>query len=218
MDIFTLLHSSGISPPLPSDEAQRITKKLGEISKTAIYPPSIVVKDGLLYFLSRKEGERLLGVLSFSRQKLVDFQEEESSVSAERKTLFLKLCPLVHANALALRRTLEFLQPRLVGLRTSVGLGDRLGLATPGHARAARDRGLAVFFVQQSIREMSASQPGSPSSLWSGYSPYRKDVSPYSRPHGKGNLRRRPVPAIWRPLEQWPYWSLNSSVRSPPSL
>lgn len=153
MDILTLLHSSGISPPLPSNEAQRIVKKLGEISRSAIYPHSIVAKDGLLYFLSRKKGEKLLGVLSLSRQRLADLQGEEGS--AERRTLFLKLCPLVHANALILRRTLEFLQPRPVGLQTSVGLGDRLGLATPGHVRAARDRRIAIFFVQQSIREMS---------------------------------------------------------------
>ncbi len=155
MDISTLLYSSDISPPLLSDEAQKIAKKLGEISKVVIYSRSIVAKDEVLYFLSRKEKRKLLGILSFSPQKLADFQGEESSVSAESGRFFLKLCPLTHTNALALGRNLEFLQPKLIGLRTSVGLGDRLGLATPGHVRAARGKGLAVFFAQQSIREMS---------------------------------------------------------------
>jgi len=46
-----------------------------------------------------------------------------------------------------------------LGLRTSAGLGDRLGLATPGHVRAVRavrEQGdIAPIFAQQSIREMT---------------------------------------------------------------
>jgi hypothetical protein len=49
------------------------------------------------------------------------------------------------------------LQPNLLGLQTSAGMGDRLGLATPGHARAARhyQDTIAPIFTQQSIREMA---------------------------------------------------------------
>jgi len=47
-------------------------------------------------------------------------------------------------------------KPQPLGLRPSVGLGDRIGLATPGHVRALRSTGsrLAPIFAQQSIREM----------------------------------------------------------------
>jgi tagaturonate epimerase len=47
-------------------------------------------------------------------------------------------------------------RPQPLGLRPSVGLGDRIGLATPGHVRALRSTGsrLAPIFAQQSIREM----------------------------------------------------------------
>lgn len=65
-------------------------------------------------------------------------------------------------NARALRRTLDWLRPRPLGLATSAGFGDRLGLATPGHARALRSvldeapgREVAPIFAQQSIREMT---------------------------------------------------------------
>ncbi|GAB4428418.1 MAG: tagaturonate epimerase family protein [Chloroflexi bacterium OHK40] len=63
--------------------------------------------------------------------------------------------PLSPANARAVRRALPWLQPRPLGLRTSAGFGDRLGLATPGHIRALRACGatLAPIFAQQSIRE-----------------------------------------------------------------
>lgn len=64
------------------------------------------------------------------------------------------LCPLDAANALALRRVLPWTAPQPVGLRKSVGCGDRLGLATPGHIRAVRKSDMAGVFAQQSIREM----------------------------------------------------------------
>lgn len=68
----------------------------------------------------------------------------------------LLLCPLEPDNASALRLQLPWLQPRLLGLQTSAGMGDRLGLATPGHVRAVRSfQGrIAPIFAQQSIREM----------------------------------------------------------------
>src|SRR5690606_36017099 len=65
--------------------------------------------------------------------------------------------PLSPANAAALREAFPVLRPRPIGdTRTSVGTGDRLGLATAGQARAFRDQdaGLAPVLAQQSIREM----------------------------------------------------------------
>ena len=64
------------------------------------------------------------------------------------------LCPLDAANAAALRRELPWTSPQPVGLRKSVGCGDRLGLATPGHIRAVRKSDMVGVFAQQSIREM----------------------------------------------------------------
>jgi tagaturonate epimerase len=58
----------------------------------------------------------------------------------------------------ALRATFGWLQPRPIGLNTSAGFGDRLGLATPGHVRAlqrvlreAPGSTIAPIFAQQSI-------------------------------------------------------------------
>jgi hypothetical protein len=69
----------------------------------------------------------------------------------------LMLCPLNATNATALRAGLTWLQPRPLGLKTSAGMGDRLGLATPGHVRAVRATRskIAPIFSQQSIREMT---------------------------------------------------------------
>lgn len=64
------------------------------------------------------------------------------------------LCPLDAQNAAALRRTLPWTAPTTVGLKKSVGCGDRLGLATPGHILAVRESDMFPVFAQQSIREM----------------------------------------------------------------
>ncbi len=74
----------------------------------------------------------------------------------------LKVCPLDSTNARAVRDVVPNLNPVPLGLDTSAGCGDRLGLATPGHVRAfnavkqqAGAQPLAAIFMQQSIREMT---------------------------------------------------------------
>ncbi len=61
------------------------------------------------------------------------------------------------ANLAALRELLPNLRPVPLGLATSGGFGDRLGLATPGHVDAMRASGvagsIAPIFAQQSMRE-----------------------------------------------------------------
>jgi hypothetical protein len=66
-----------------------------------------------------------------------------------------QLFPLTHANAAELGRRLPWLRPVPLGLQISAGTGDRLGLATPGHARAFHETRIAPIFAQQSIREMT---------------------------------------------------------------
>jgi hypothetical protein len=79
-----------------------------------------------------------------------------------RDCYILKKCPLSDSNAQALRTALPWLHPRPLGLQTSAGFGDRLGLATPGHVRALQftlsqpgARAIQPIFAQQSIREMT---------------------------------------------------------------
>ncbi len=66
----------------------------------------------------------------------------------------LLLCPLNSATAAALCARLDWLRPVPLGLQASAGLGDRLGVATPGHVQAARHfSSIAPIFAQQSVRE-----------------------------------------------------------------
>lgn len=119
----------------------------------SILAQSAVQHAGLEYALVRSGIELRLAVLGPTADaRLLAF--EGSPTPCGSQTLIEG--PLSPHNAAALRSQLPWLQPRLLGLHTSAGMGDRLGLATPGHIRAARHTQgkVAPIFAQQSIREM----------------------------------------------------------------
>ena len=64
--------------------------------------------------------------------------------------------PLDHANTALLRKLFPFCAPKpvLTAVRT-VGVGDRLGLATPGHLRVFEKYDALPVLAQQSIRELT---------------------------------------------------------------
>ena len=64
--------------------------------------------------------------------------------------------PLCHENAIVLRKLFPFCAP-VCGLSKarSFGLGDRLGIATPGHIDLFKNNDVFPVFAQQSIRELN---------------------------------------------------------------
>ena len=66
------------------------------------------------------------------------------------------LAPLTHENAVLLRKLFPFTAPKPV-LRElrSFGVGDRLGIATPGHLRVFEQYDAFPVLAQQSIRELT---------------------------------------------------------------
>ncbi len=113
----------------------------------------------LSFSLHRSGGRKSLAVRAPAGHPVLS---EFHGAAQELEQQVLLLCPLDSANAAGLRRALPNLQPVPLGLTTSAGFGDRLGLATPGHAAALRaalsshpGAELAPIFTQQSIRENS---------------------------------------------------------------
>lgn len=122
---------------------------------------SFVVQDNAAFFLLKTDNRRKLAIVARpDNERLKAFQGSQHVFD---KDYTLVLCPMTTENASALRASLPNLQPRPFGLRTSAGFGDRLGLATPGHARALQHvlnspgAGATILpiFAQQSIREMT---------------------------------------------------------------
>lgn len=127
------------------------------------YPRSVSAAGNATFFLvgsdeashsgvsAAHEGGKRLAVLAPADDPVFNAFAGEFVPSGAQTLL---LAPLSPANAAALRSVLTWLQPQPLGLRTSAGTGDRLGLATPGHVRAMRKaKGVSPIFAQQSIRE-----------------------------------------------------------------
>jgi hypothetical protein len=66
------------------------------------------------------------------------------------------IAPQSHENAVLLRGIFPFTAPKPVLLhKRTIGLGDRLGIATPGHIRVFAQFDAVPVFAQQSIRELN---------------------------------------------------------------
>ncbi len=133
-----LLASTELAPPLPDDEAIRTAERLSTRFDCTVYPKSIAAGGGEVFFLARKDGGRIVGRLS-----------------GDAGAPAINLLPADASSAALLRPKLPFLWPRCIGLRRTIGCGDRLGIATPGHIRACRGKGVECILAQQSIREMT---------------------------------------------------------------
>ena len=119
---------------------------LEQLRGLTIYPHSVVDWNDTSFVLVRSGGEKYLSVLGDA----TGFEGQALGPDPES----LRLCPLTSVNAAVLRERLPWLRPVPLGLRPSAGFGDRLGLATPGHVRAARRAdSIAPIFAQQSVRE-----------------------------------------------------------------
>ena len=118
------------------------------------FPRSQIKFNDTQYGLAQTSIGRQLVVLTSVKSRVCDSFEGEHTDQGNQTLL---IGPLSAPNAAVLRAQLPWLQPDLSGLRTSAGMGDRLGLATPGHVRAVRATGSKIvpIFAQQSIREMT---------------------------------------------------------------
>lgn len=67
-----------------------------------------------------------------------------------------KIAPLSHENRLVLNKFFDYTVPRAFGTQiATIGLGDRLGIASPGHIQVVRGRNIRPILAQQSIRELN---------------------------------------------------------------
>ena len=148
-----LLNTDQLVPPLSQPDSGRLAGELSQMSDLSTYPRSIAALEHSVLFLGRRDQDKYLGVLSASSSLSKHFDGEHRTVGVAGEERTLKLCPTTPANASALRRALPFLVARPLGLQKSVGCGDRLGLATPGHIRAIRHSDMAPILAQQSMRE-----------------------------------------------------------------
>jgi hypothetical protein len=116
-----------------------------------IYRRSLRLQDGILYFVGSDGRYKHLYLLGTSAVS-TDF----AGIPATIGGLHLFQAELSTENARVLHALFPFTAP--VSLRqrtTTIGCGDRLGLATPGHIRALKGLDAAPVLAQQSVRELT---------------------------------------------------------------
>jgi len=136
-------------------DLHRLSKAIRQQTGLCVYPESVSVAEDTLFALARKETEKRLIIIFDNADKAADFKGSANKISIDGVQANIMVCPLTHHNASAVRRHLPFTKPVTLGVKKTIGTGDRLGIATPGHVLAVRKGTMRPVFCQQSIREMT---------------------------------------------------------------
>ncbi len=138
------------SEPAKVKRIQKLLKPFA-LPLLKIYPRSFCLKDGLTYGLVRITGGKRLAVIG-DKEKVR--QDPFKGKNRHHDGTTLKVCDLTPENTACLMDLFPYARP--VPLRdypVTVGTGDRLGCATPGHLRAIRKFPVRPVLAQQSVRE-----------------------------------------------------------------
>ena len=115
-----------------------------------IYPRSFSSLNGLTYGLVRTSNGKKLVVMGENDPVLADPFKGE----CHRHTSTLKVCDLSAENTECLMTLFPYTKPTSLRKHSiTIGTGDRLGLATPGHIRAIQKFQVRPVLAQQSVRE-----------------------------------------------------------------
>ncbi len=123
--------------------------------KYGVYGQSInCYKNSYLFIIRETEGQLV-------EKSLIIFGEGDAydNLIGEKFNIankVVKKCPLSHENAKIIRDMFPFTAPEaILGNDKTIGLGDRLGLATQGHIKLIKEYDVKPIFAQQSIRELN---------------------------------------------------------------
>ncbi|MCD6406060.1 MAG: hypothetical protein J7M19_09555 [Planctomycetes bacterium] len=143
---------------LAGKEGAAAARRIAQAAGLTAYTASLVSAPGGAALLVRTGVDKSL-LLAASKDSVPGWMGEFSgrimTAAVDDEPLSIRLCPLTHENAVRLRKRFPYTAPRCFGVKTAAGMGDRLGIATPGHVRAVRGTGVVPFLAQQSIREMT---------------------------------------------------------------
>ncbi|WP_405098450.1 tagaturonate epimerase family protein [Oceanobacillus sp. FSL H7-0719] len=126
--------------------------KAGKVSQSnrdvKVYEKSLETYENVNLIMVRLGAEKY--ILAAGDGKLFD------ELSGEVVDSNCKAAPLTHENRLVLNAYFEYTVPRAFGTKVStMGLGDRLGIASPGHIETIRKHHIKPILAQQSIRELT---------------------------------------------------------------
>lgn len=125
-----------------------LKRKYFEENVCKIYRASYTQEGNTAFVMFKKEGKKYLYV---SGKDLL-FDELVGELINEG----VKIVPCNHENRLVLNKYFDYTKPQAFGNKvTTMGVGDRLGLASPGHIAVMRRFEVKPILAQQSIRELT---------------------------------------------------------------
>ena len=108
---------------------------------------------GTVCGIAEKDGKKQFLIAGDSNDTIKD---DFSGKETQAGDMTVLVCPLSEANAAALRKYFPFTAPvSLKGKKATIGLGDRLGIATGAHIKAISGTGVFPVLAQQSKRELT---------------------------------------------------------------
>ncbi len=138
-----------------------LARSLADREDWVVVPESLRTSEGaLLIMVATADPAEENTLICFPRDKPPVWADLFSGAPSEAGGLAVMAAPRTVANLTALQAALPNLAPVPLGLASSFGFGDRIGLATPGHVQAMQTLGKAMvpIFAQQSIREMERTE------------------------------------------------------------
>ncbi|MEW5813954.1 MAG: tagaturonate epimerase family protein [Spirochaetota bacterium] len=116
-----------------------------------VYTSSLYKKNDILHLIASIDNRKNFFLLA-EREFKCDFQGEAFTISGVQ----VIRADFSWENYLVLKDQFPFVAPvSLRDKKTTIGCGDRLGLATPGHIRAVKKFDVYPVLAQQSIRELT---------------------------------------------------------------
>jgi hypothetical protein len=125
-----------------------------ESTGARLFPDSVSEEGGLFACLVALRGSRTLIVWAVGGESGGGL-DEFRGISETAGSLRFVFCPLTRENARALRRRFPHTAPsRVLGNPVTFGVGDRLGIAGPGHVSLFKGYLACPVLAQQSVREV----------------------------------------------------------------
>jgi len=118
-----------------------------------VYADSISYTNDVYFFIALVNNEKKLIVYSKGEVNK-EFEGVNHPLASGKGSA--KICALTNKNCDALRKLFIYMNPiNHHGIDITIGLGDRLGLASPGHIKLIKDKDIFPVLAQQSIRELN---------------------------------------------------------------
>lgn len=118
-----------------------------------VYPDSIHQIDQTVLFMIKGEHVKKLYVVGDGSPIFMEITGEILNPSADLK---VKVADLTIENSKIIQKYFDFTNPKsMASASATIGLGDRLGLASPGHIRLIKKTKARPILAQQSIRELN---------------------------------------------------------------